>query len=351
MERNEGKPVDKHLNYLQGERKHYNTLILREKRKKKWILAGVVISAMLSLLMIITYYDDIGIAEGFNLRINSIIKMAEVHEGVSEEELLLKREHVKQDLYEVREFIGSDDFGSEFFSETYRIGQLDYLESNITDEESLREKLILELTYNRESLTASRENINFILSYSRDWSIYTGIFFVMIFLLTLGFYLNRKTLNEYLQEIRRIEVELELGQLDINSNEKRAEKLFKLHQLEVEKYYSRTLYHTSYIFWIGCTCLALGFLFIFIFVFFKMDNTTISVIGISSGFFSNFIGAFYFKMYSESIKSVNEFHSRLVNTHHLHFANLLANKISNLNKREETFEKMSENLSHMGEEK
>lgn len=41
-------------------------------------------------------------------------------------------------------------------------------------------------------------------------------------------------------------------------------------------------------------------------------------------------------MYSETIKSSNEFHNRLATTHHLHFSNFLLSKIENDVLREET---------------
>jgi hypothetical protein len=49
-------------------------------------------------------------------------------------------------------------------------------------------------------------------------------------------------------------------------------------------------------------------------------------------------------MHSETIKSLTEFHNRLVLTHHLHFGNFLAAKIANENLRESTLANIASSL-------
>ena len=60
----------------------------------------------------------------------------------------------------------------------------------------------------------------------------------------------------------------------------------------------------------------------------------------------NNVGAPFLKMYAGTSQMLNEFHGRLVLTHHLHFANYLASKVTDQNKLpDQTFKAMAEELS------
>ena len=149
-------------------------------------------------------------------------------------------------------------------------------------------------------------------------------------------------------KIAQIENEIDLLSLEDTSSEMRAEKLFKYHQLELKKYYDQTLRHSSWIFLTGLLCIVCGFVFIGITLYLIFNTRTIEfnekillgVIGTISTLLANFIGAIYLKMYSETVKSLTEFHNRLVITHHLHFGNFLNAKISDQQLREKTLSEL-----------
>jgi hypothetical protein len=149
--------------------------------------------------------------------------------------------------------------------------------------------------------------------------------------------------------IRVIESEVDLLESRDASEEERAEKFFKVHQIEIKKYYDQTLSHSAWIFWFGILCILAGFGIIVASLVLLVTRTglglpgqvIVAVLGAVSGILANFIAVIYLKMHSETIKSLTEFHNRLVATHHLHFGNLLAAKLKNPDLREETLSEMA----------
>jgi len=150
-------------------------------------------------------------------------------------------------------------------------------------------------------------------------------------------------------QVQQIQSELDLLDIDDSSLEKRSEKLFKYHQLELKKYYDQTLRHSSWIFLTGLLCIIIGFAFIGTTLYLIFNNESIKFnekillasVGTLSTLLSNFIGSIYLKMYSETVKSLTEFHNRLVITHHLHFGNYLTSQISDLELREKTLSEIT----------
>jgi hypothetical protein len=140
------------------------------------------------------------------------------------------------------------------------------------------------------------------------------------------------------------------------SREQRAEKLFKLHQFELKRYYDQTLRHSAWIFLVGISSIAVGFAIIGSTIYLVAVGLTgkglseqivIAAIGAVGGVLSNFIAVIYLRMHSETIKSLAEFHNRLVVTHHLHFANFLTSKIQDQPLREKTLGEMASSLAKL----
>ncbi len=171
-------------------------------------------------------------------------------------------------------------------------------------------------------------------------------------LIAVGFWASSFAFTpyEFELEIRQTEDELDLVDTPASKEEQAAQKLFKLHQLELNKYYDQTLKQSRWIFFAGLFCLFLGFGVIGITLWIVKDanNKNVqlaAILGGIAGILSNFIGAVYLKMHSETIKSLTEFHNRLVNTHYLHFGNFLLAKIETDKLREESLARMAVNLS------
>jgi hypothetical protein len=150
---------------------------------------------------------------------------------------------------------------------------------------------------------------------------------------------------------REAENELDLARIPDTSIRERAEKLFKLHQLELQKYYDQTLRHTALIFIVGIFCIAAGFgiLLFTLYLVFSMtpsaglsEKIVLASLGAVGSILANFIGVIYLRMYSTTIQSLSLFHNRLVGTHHLHFANLTAAQIQNDAVRERALAQIAE---------
>lgn len=152
-------------------------------------------------------------------------------------------------------------------------------------------------------------------------------------------------------QILELEEEMDLLRIGDESLEKRAEKQFRIHQGELKRYYDQSLNQSKWIFWVGILSIVAGIGVILITLILIFNNPSsnseiiIAVTGGGAGILSNFVGVIFLKMYSESVKSLNTFHERLVTTHHLHFSNFLISKIFNENLREETWAELALSLT------
>ena len=66
-----------------------------------------------------------------------------------------------------------------------------------------------------------------------------------------------------------------------------------------------------------------------------------AIVGLVSGILTNFVAAIYLKMFAETISTLSGFHRKLVTTNHLHFANFLLAKISDVSKRDESYARLA----------
>jgi hypothetical protein len=147
-----------------------------------------------------------------------------------------------------------------------------------------------------------------------------------------------------------VEAQLDLLTYDPAQQEQRAERLFKLHQRELNKYYEITLRQSRWIFFVGVASILAG-LFVIggaIYVISVRepgaglnDKVVIAALAAVGSILSNFVAAIYLQMYSGTVKSLTEFHSRLVTTHHLHYGSFLAAKILDPPLRDRTIADMA----------
>ncbi|MBD2065946.1 hypothetical protein H6F93_00050 [Leptolyngbya sp. FACHB-671] len=155
-------------------------------------------------------------------------------------------------------------------------------------------------------------------------------------------------------EIQELQNEIELLSIADTSLEQRAEKLFRINQLELKRYYNQSLMSSLWILVVGITCILLGFLIIgssLSLVNLQSQSNSIeekvilAILGAVGGILSNFIAVVYLRMFSENIKSLNTFHNRLVVTNNLHFSNVLAASIKDVSLREKTISQIALSLS------
>jgi hypothetical protein len=161
---------------------------------------------------------------------------------------------------------------------------------------------------------------------------------------------------------RRIqELKLELEIADTDPSPERAYQLFRHHQMEIRRYYNLALKHSRVMLLAGLVCVLIGLGAVvgagLVFVqawdkvseLDKFGQSMVAVLGAVGGILSNYVAAIYLKMYAATSETLNEFHGRLVLTHHLHFANYLASKVTDHNELpDQTFKTMAEELSKQG---
>jgi len=152
-------------------------------------------------------------------------------------------------------------------------------------------------------------------------------------------------IRRYEDHLRQAEDELDLLEIAEGNNVKRSEKMFRGHQRELKRYYDINLGHYRWIFPVGVMTVILGSAIIggtiWVFRGDIKDSIAPILIGAVSGVLVDFIGAVLIHMYTETVKSSIAFHSQLMKSNHALFANMLAFKIEDKTKHDETFAELA----------
>lgn len=177
------------------------------------------------------------------------------------------------------------------------------------------------------NIIPSKEGHDFSLEYKKLLVLTT------VFTTISSFSLLSSSKNKTFEKIKETSDELDYVNLENESDILKAEKQFKLHQNELQKYYNLNLSQSQKIFYIGIFCIVIGFGIIgyTLWILSTQENIKhgmeLVLTGGIGGILSNFIGIIYLKMYSETLKVLIEFHNKLVYTHNLHFSNYLLAKV------------------------
>lgn len=136
--------------------------------------------------------------------------------------------------------------------------------------------------------------------------------------------------------------------LEPTNSEIRADKLLRMNQQQLRRYYEMNLQQNAWVFIVGLACLSLGIGVIigtFYMVNTARDHVTeqaiIAAVGGVGSILTNFVAAVYLKIHAASARSVSEFHATLVRMQQVFLANLIAASVSPDTHRSETFAKLS----------
>ena len=162
-----------------------------------------------------------------------------------------------------------------------------------------------------------------------------------------GYFDYRQSIkNEKLEEDAR-EEEKEFSQIELEQNALRAEKLFRMNQKELKRYYDMNIEQTRYLSKLGISMIIVGGLIVIIslilYVYSDLDNLFL-IAGNFSGIIIDFIGAVFIKMYNKNIEASVKFHEKYSESNNLLLANSIANKIKEENLREETLSEMAKSI-------
>jgi hypothetical protein len=148
-------------------------------------------------------------------------------------------------------------------------------------------------------------------------------------------FLGRTRISDTQQEIRELRDQQDLRDLLKEERERRAQKQFQVHSHQLRRYYDQALQQRRVIFGIGVVCIGAGFgiilaagILIWLGDAKLSKQIVIAALGAVGGILANFIAVMYLNMFKETIRSIGAFHDRLVFTNHLHFANVLAAKVT-----------------------
>lgn len=154
-----------------------------------------------------------------------------------------------------------------------------------------------------------------------------------------------KKLEKLEEEARR--EEKEFSQIDPEKRALRAEKMFRMNQKELMRYYDMNLAQTKFLSGLGIMMIIFGIVIVGITLYMYMSIETdkvLLVVGSLSGIVVDFIGAVFIKMYTKNIEAAVKFHAKFAESNNLLLANSIANKIEDVKIRETTLSEISKNI-------
>ena len=181
----------------------------------------------------------------------------------------------------------------------------------------------------------------------RDYKVSLFSFFYLLsFVPFIAF--ARSRLRSIEEGIQTIDFEIDLQQYEVSIPERRAEKILRIHQAQLRRYYDLNLSQNVWLFAVGVFCILLGAAVIAL-TFYWITNMTdgvqekiiVASLGGVGAVLTNFIAAIYLKMHSMASESLNVFHSKLVESQELLLSNLLASRIEDNQKRWDTLSNIS----------
>ena len=162
----------------------------------------------------------------------------------------------------------------------------------------------------------------------------------------------RSSLRDMDNELEQVDFQIDLFSYEVSKRETRAEKLLRLNDIQLRRYYNLNLSQNRWVFLLGIACIGMGAAIIgvtmYIVQFSQQGDQAGKVITATLGgvgaILTNFVGAIYLNMNKSSSETLAAFHSRLVETHQLMLGSLLASRIDNDGKREDTLASLSLHL-------
>mgnify|MGYP005787850679 FL=1 len=158
-------------------------------------------------------------------------------------------------------------------------------------------------------------------------------------------YKESKKMEKLDEDTRR--EEKEFSEIDPEKRALRAEKMFRMNQKELMRYYDMNLAQTKFLSGLGIMMIIFGILIVVVSLYMYTSlnsDKTLLFVGSLSGILVDFIGAIFIKMYTKNIEAAVKFHEKFAESNSLLLANSIANKIDNDSLREDTLSEISKNI-------
>ena len=157
-------------------------------------------------------------------------------------------------------------------------------------------------------------------------------------------------------DFQEVEYKIDLQLFKVDDREKRAEKILRLNDLQLRRYYDSSLRQNGWIFWLGIFCIILGVgISGLTLLLVKQlhgspehlgEQVVIAAIGAVGSLLANYVAVIYLKMHASVSGAMVTFHERLVATHQTLFGNLVASRIADDKLRWDTLSKIALNISN-----
>jgi len=148
--------------------------------------------------------------------------------------------------------------------------------------------------------------------------------------------------------------EQEFSEITPDKRALRAEKLFRMNQKGLMRYYTMNLTQAKFLSILGIVVIIAGMVIVLIscitYVSLESDKMLL-IIGNTSGIIIDFIGAIFIKMYAKNLEAAVKFHAKFAESNNLLLANSIANKIENADLREQTLSDISKEIVVAGNQK
>ncbi|MEA2603804.1 MAG: hypothetical protein QOF89_4796 [Acidobacteriota bacterium] len=147
-------------------------------------------------------------------------------------------------------------------------------------------------------------------------------------------------------DMQSLEFEADLLQYDASNGERRAEKILRINDIQLRRYYDLNLSQNLWIFGLGAFCILLGTAIIGVAMCVVLkapreSKLMVAVLGGIGSILANFIAAIYLHMNAAATTNLATFHSKLVETQKLFMANLLVSRIDPDEMRWETLSQLA----------
>ena len=153
------------------------------------------------------------------------------------------------------------------------------------------------------------------------------------------------------EELQDIDFEIDLLKYSASPQERRAEKLLHISNIQLRRYYSLNLSQNIWIFCLGIFCIFIGVAVIGVtfYLLLQIANDTetkiiSAVLGSIGSLLVNYVAVIYLKIHAKAASNLSLFHSRLVETNQMLLANLLASHIDDEARRWNTISQLSINV-------
>jgi hypothetical protein len=162
---------------------------------------------------------------------------------------------------------------------------------------------------------------------------------VVLLLLTLGLFipamLDTRTENSIRRgDIEQLEFESEMMAYEASTAERRAEKLLRINEHQLRRYYNLNLEQGLWVFVTGIGCVVVG-LVVVGYTFYAVAQASrtevqivVGAVGAVGAILINYVAAVYLGMHASAAESLTAFHARLASIHELFLANLLISGVS-----------------------